>query len=135
MIISCHFEKPSYPFTFCWNSDLLSFPCQVWNLIINEYAKFQLGWFKIWKFRLHSYGFTLFLLMLRYEIITSGSYFALLEFCSWRTRKGIYFRRWFSYCCFGIWIKIINYWMSFEFFFLFTYFGVFNKTQFLDMLV
>ena len=98
MIISCYFKKPSYPFTFCWNSDLLSFPYQVWNLIIHEYAKFQLGWFKIWKFRLYSYGFTLFLLMLRYEIIIFGSYFALLEFCSWRTGKGIYFRRWFRYC-------------------------------------
>ena len=111
MIISCHFKKPSYPFTFCWNSDLLRFPCQVWNLIIHEYAKFQLGRFKIWKFRLYSYGFTLFLLMLWSEIIIFGSYFALLEFCSWRTEKGLYFRRWFRYCCFLL--CILNFFIFF----------------------
>ena len=58
----------------------------------------------------------------------TGSYFALLEFCSWRTEKGLYFRRLFRYCCFGIWMKIINYLLCFDFWFLFfTYSGVFNK--------
>ena len=105
MIISCHFKKPSYPFTFCWKF---------------RFAKFSLSSMKlkIWKFRLYSYGFTLFLSMLWSEIIISGSYFVLLEFCSWIIDKGLYFRRWFRYCSFGIWMKIITYWLSFEFFYL-----------------
>ena len=113
------FKKQKIPFHF-----LLKF----------KFAKFSLSSMKlkIWKFRLYSYGFILFLSMLWPEIIISGSYFLLLEFCSWIIDKGLYFRRWFKYCCFGIWMKIINYWLSFEFF-LFTYSGVFNKTQFMDM--
>ena len=58
----------------------------------------------------------------------TGSCFALLEFFSWRTEKGLYFRRLFRYCCFGIWMKIINYLLCFDFLFLFfTSSGVFNK--------
>ena len=34
----------------------------------------------------------------------AGGCFALLEFCSWRTEKCLYFRRWFSYI--SIWILI-----------------------------
>ena len=43
------------------------------------------------------------------------------------TEKGLYFRRLFRYCYFGMWMKIINYLLSFDFWFFFTYSGVFNK--------
>ena len=137
MIISYHFKKPSYPFTFCFFVFFFFFYKQkipFHFLLKFKFAKFSLSSMKlkIWKFRLYSYGFILFLSMLWPEFIISGSYFLLLEFGSWIIDKGLYFWRWFRYCCFGIWMKIITLLTEF-WIFLFTYSGVFNKTQFMDM--